>query len=184
MIKPHHFATLALATAASVLLAIGALCRRQPLVGRQGRGHGRCCRIYRDRWHRSAAIEITQGDKKATLERAGEQWRIKERGGYPAKPERVRALLVALAQAELIEPRTASKDKRQAARARGSRGQGRQVARPCACSMPRARPIGEIVLGKSRARCVRVGQGRHLRAPSEARRRPGWRPAIRRPPPT
>lgn len=43
-----------------------------------------------------------------TLERGGERWRVRERGGYPADVGKLRGLLLALAQAERIEAKTAN----------------------------------------------------------------------------
>jgi len=53
-----------------------------------------------------ARIELRQGDKKLALERKEQNWVLADRGGYPAKPEPVRTLLVRLAEAQLVEPKT------------------------------------------------------------------------------
>jgi hypothetical protein len=45
------------------------------------------------------------------LARDKESWTLADRGGYPAKPEAVRALLVKLAGAELVEGKTRNKDR-------------------------------------------------------------------------
>lgn len=56
-------------------------------------------------------IEIKQGDKTLTLTRDKDTWSLADRGGYPVKAEAVRALLVKLAEAELVEPKTRNKDR-------------------------------------------------------------------------
>ena len=56
-------------------------------------------------------IELRQGDKAVTLTRDKESWTLADRGGYPAKPEAVRALLVKIAGAELVESKTRNKDR-------------------------------------------------------------------------
>jgi hypothetical protein len=58
-----------------------------------------------------AKIELKQGDKALTLARDKDAWTLADRGGYPAKPEAVRALLVKLAGAELVESKTRNKDR-------------------------------------------------------------------------
>jgi len=52
------------------------------------------------------AVELRQGDKSLTLQKQAAGWTIKERSGFPAKPDKVRALMVQLGQAELIEKKT------------------------------------------------------------------------------
>ncbi|MCS6931771.1 MAG: DUF4340 domain-containing protein [Acetobacteraceae bacterium] len=63
-----------------------------------------------ERLARAATIEVARHDGRTTLRRDGERWTIAERGGYPARPERVRELLVGLAELRLTEPRTANPD--------------------------------------------------------------------------
>ena len=55
---------------------------------------------------RIATITLKQGANTVTIERKGEAWSLKDRGGYPVQGERVRALLVKLADAELIDRKT------------------------------------------------------------------------------
>src|SRR5262245_37693769 len=58
-----------------------------------------------------ARIELRQGDKKLALERKDQTWVLADRGGYAAKPEAVRTLLVRLAEAQLVEPKTRKSDR-------------------------------------------------------------------------
>lgn len=58
----------------------------------------------------AATLEVARHDGRVTLRREGERWLVVERGGYPARPERVRELLVGLAELRLTEPRTANPD--------------------------------------------------------------------------
>jgi Domain of unknown function (DUF4340) len=58
-----------------------------------------------------ARIELRQGDKKLALERKDQAWVLADRGGYPAKAEPVRTLLVRLAEAQLVEPKTRKSDR-------------------------------------------------------------------------
>jgi hypothetical protein len=60
---------------------------------------------------RIARIELKQGEKSLTLARDKEAWTLADRGGYPVKADAVRALLVKLAQAELVESKTSNKER-------------------------------------------------------------------------
>lgn len=53
-----------------------------------------------------AAIELAQGKSKVTLERKGDNWAIKEKGGFLASNEKVRTFLIALTEADLAEAKT------------------------------------------------------------------------------
>jgi hypothetical protein len=50
------------------------------------------------------------GDDAATLQRVDDGWRIAERDGYPADVGRLRSLVVALAEARIVETKTANPD--------------------------------------------------------------------------
>jgi hypothetical protein len=65
-----------------------------------------------DRLDAIAAIEITgAGDARlARIERSGEQWVVSEQDGYAADPGKVTALLIALAEARIVEEKTADPD--------------------------------------------------------------------------
>lgn len=56
-------------------------------------------------------VELTQGGKTLTLTRQEDRWLAREHGGFAVQPEEVRALIVKLARAELIEAKTRNPDK-------------------------------------------------------------------------
>lgn len=110
MIKPHQFISLAAATAVSVVLALGLYVT----TNRWSAGTVEGAAFLPDLRANLAtvnAIEVTEGGKTLTIEGAGAAWKVRERGGFPVKPEAVRKLLLALAEAQLVEPRTATQDK-------------------------------------------------------------------------
>ena len=165
-IKPQHFARLAVVTALSVIIA-GA------------------CYAYFNRWSAGkvegaavlpslardaglvAAIELAQGDRKLTLEKAGELWRVRDRGGHPANPERVRSLIVALQNAQLIEPKTASRDKFKLLELEDP-GEKDAKSRSVRLLDTKGLPVAEIVLGKSRHDAFGSGKGgTYVRRPTE-----------------
>jgi len=58
-----------------------------------------------------AKIELSHGGKTLTLVRNKSDWALADRAQYPAKSESVRALIVKLARAQTIEPKTQKKDR-------------------------------------------------------------------------
>jgi hypothetical protein len=110
VIKPHQFIVLAASAAVSVVLALGVYVSNN----NWSKGTVEGAAFLPDlasRINSVGAIEITQGGKTLTLARDGAAWNVRERAGFPAKPDGPRALLVALARAQLIEPRTAVAEK-------------------------------------------------------------------------
>lgn len=51
-------------------------------------------------------IVVSRGGDTLTLKKAGDGWLVESQDGYPASTEKVRALVAALAQASLAEPKT------------------------------------------------------------------------------
>ena len=157
MIKPQRFAVLAAATAASVLAA--ALLYSVSNRWTAGKIEGTALIPGLARQAKAiATVEIVQGEKKTTLVRDGDQWKVKERAGYPANPERVRQLLTSLASAELIEPKTASKERHKQLEledpsAKDSKARGIRILDA------KGNPFAEVVLGKSRYDAFGSGKG-------------------------
>lgn len=58
-----------------------------------------------------ARIAITQGGKTLAIEKAGDRWLMTSQDGYPAAADKVHQLLVALAEANLEEPKTRRPDR-------------------------------------------------------------------------
>ena len=59
----------------------------------------------------ATALAITKGTESIELERRGDDWVVSSKGGYPAKFEAVRSLLISLARLEDAEPRTSRADR-------------------------------------------------------------------------
>lgn len=157
MIKPHQFVGLAGATAISVLLALGLYASGNRWSAGKVEGEPFLPELAQ-KINVASAIEITQGGQKLTLDRVGERWVVRERGGYPAKPDAARALLVTLAQAQLIEPKTSVKDRLgllelEDPGAKDSKSRGIRVLDIS------SKPISEIVLGKTRFDAFGPGKG-------------------------
>jgi hypothetical protein len=60
---------------------------------------------------RIARLEISQGDKTIALANAGQGWVLASHANYPARAEVVRGLLVKMAEADLVEPKTNVKER-------------------------------------------------------------------------
>jgi hypothetical protein len=58
-----------------------------------------------------AEIEVRQGTGKLTLARKGQDWLLVQHSSFPATPEKVRAFLLNLADAKLVEAKTREKDR-------------------------------------------------------------------------
>jgi len=57
------------------------------------------------------AVRISQGESSVTLERGDDAWTVADRDGYPADVAALRSALVALAEAERLEAKTANPDR-------------------------------------------------------------------------
>jgi len=112
-------------------------------------------------------LEIRQGEETVALERAQNgTWSLKSRDGYPVDIAKVRALLVGLAQAELVEPKT-SKPDRYAALELEDPAQKGAKSRLLRLIGADGKAISEVVLGKRRVVGYGPGQtgGTYVRRP-------------------
>lgn len=109
--KPTTFVMIALAAAASSVAAVAVYTtNNQWDAGRVG--GEKVVPVLASGKAAVHSIAITSEGKSLTLEsNADGRWTLKERSGYPADPDKVRALLVKLAQAELIEAKTRMPDR-------------------------------------------------------------------------
>ena len=57
-----------------------------------------------------ARIAFIHGDARATLVRAGDQWSVEEKGGYPANAVKVHQTLLGLGELAFVEPKTRKPD--------------------------------------------------------------------------
>ena len=157
MIKPHQFIGLAAASALSMLLALGLYVSSNRWSAGKVEGAAFVPELGRS-INSVAAIEVTHGGQTLTIERAGQAWKVRERAGFPAKPEMARTLLVALAQAQLIEPRTSVKDKLGLLELEDPQGKDAKSRRVRVLDAG-GKPISEVVLGKTRQDAFGSGKG-------------------------
>ncbi|WP_237214578.1 DUF4340 domain-containing protein [Falsiroseomonas oryziterrae] len=116
----------------------------------------------------AARIEVVRHDGTLTVLRQDATWVLPDRAGYPARPERVREVLVGLTELRLTEPRTANPDLLE-------RLGVEDPTRPGATSSllrvldARGAPIAELIVGRRRMRVQgNVPETVHVRRPGEA----------------
>jgi hypothetical protein len=108
--KPRLFAALAAAAALTLAAALIVYSASAPWTT-SGSSGGKLLPGFAETAGKTAKVVISQGGKQITLEKAGDAWRLADRDGYPASTDKVRALLVALSEANLAEPKTQSSDR-------------------------------------------------------------------------
>jgi len=108
--RPRSFAALAVITVVALAIALTTYAAQNRWSQAKVTGAGLFPGLGAQA-SRIARVELKQGDKSLALARDKEVWSLADRGGYPAKPEAVRALLVKLAGAELVESKTRNKDR-------------------------------------------------------------------------
>ena len=134
----------------------------------QARCRARACSPARHPAGRSPPSRCGRATRCSPWRATRTAWGLKERGGYPGQGRRVRTLLVALAEADLVEGKTRMTDRYAPARAGGPRGQGRQVA-PGAPARRQGQRAGRGVVGKKRVDAFGSGKaGTYVRKPGDA----------------
>lgn len=157
MIQPKHFTALAAVTLLSVLAAATLYASANRFAPGRIEGQPLVPELA-SAVNNVGAIEVTQGDKKLTIERAGEQWKIKERAGYPANAEKARALVLQLASAQLIDPKTANKDRYSLLELEDPSGKDAK-SRHVRILDDKGKALSDVVLGKSRYDAFGGGRG-------------------------
>lgn len=107
---PRAFAVLATVAAVSLLAAVAIYSARVPWTAPAGNA-APLIADFGALAPKVARIEILGGGKTLTLEKAGEGWQVASQGGYPASPEKIRGLILALSEARLVEPKTRNPDR-------------------------------------------------------------------------
>jgi hypothetical protein len=108
--KPTSFAALAVVTVLAMVVAIATYGTQNRWSQVKVSGASLAPNLAAQA-SRIARIEIKQGEKSLTLARDTDAWTLADRGGYPVKADAVRALLIKVAQAELVESKTSNKER-------------------------------------------------------------------------
>lgn len=102
---PKQFATLATVAAVSLATAVVVHAIRSPWTTETANA-GKLLPDLAPKVGDVARIAVTQGGTTVALKKEGDAWKIESQDGYPASTEKVHALLVALSDASLLEPKT------------------------------------------------------------------------------
>jgi len=164
---PKHFT--ALAAAAALCLVAAVLIYSSSTPWTEATPHGVALfETLRRETPKIARIEIEQGDNKLTLTHNGQDWLLKERENFPASPEKVRALLVSMANADLVEAKTRKEDRYALLSVEDPKG------KTAASKLVRlvddgGRNVAEAIIGKKRTDAFGSGKGgTYIRRPGEA----------------
>jgi nitrogen fixation protein FixH len=165
--KPRHFVVLAILAVVTTVAAIAAYAANNTWV-QAPVGGARAFPSLAASSGNVAAIEIRQGEKTLTIERKDNAWRIKERGGYPVQIEKVRALMVNLAEANLVEAKTRVPDRYSLIELEDPTGKDAK-SRNLRLLDDKGGVIAEAVIGKKRSDAFGYGKpGTYLRKPGDA----------------
>jgi len=96
-------------TAITVAAAVFVIAERDTALG--GASRAPMFPGLMDRLEEVATIKVTRADGEATIERKAKAWVVKEASSYPADMEKVREVLIGLAQLETLEPKTKRADR-------------------------------------------------------------------------
>jgi hypothetical protein len=165
---PKSFVNLAAVAVVSALLAIVAFVSSNPWSSGRASGE-RLMPTLADTIRNVAGLEVRQGEETAVLERSPDgRWSLKSRGGYPVDIAKVRALLVGLGQAELVEPKTSKADRYAALELEDPEQKGAKshLVRLMGAD---GKAISEVVLGKRRFAGYGTNQtgGTYVRRPGD-----------------
>ena len=165
--KPKPFAALVAVTALALLFAIVSYASNNRWAPARISGTALLPGLAAQA-DRIAKVELSQGGKALALARDKENWALADRGQYPAKSESVRALIVKLAQAETIEPKTQSKD-RLALLELEEPGAKDAKSRLVRLLDDKGAVVGEAIVGKKRFDAFGASKsGTYMRRPGEA----------------
>ena len=104
---PKAFSILALITLAALIGAITTTASRSRGVIPDERAGERLVPALSGRVNDIAQIEITDKSGKLTVQRGVDTWEVVEKGGFPARFDAVRAVIIGLAKLTILEPMTA-----------------------------------------------------------------------------
>jgi hypothetical protein len=153
---PKNFVYLAAAAAVSALLAIVSFASNNQWSTGQTAGV-KLLPGLADSIRDVAVIEVRQGEKAVVLEKAGGGWAVKSRAGYPVDVAKVRTLLVALGEAELIESKTRKAERYAALELEDPAGKGAK-SRLVRLADAKGNALAEVAIGKKRLEGYGIGR--------------------------
>jgi hypothetical protein len=165
--KPMHFVVLAILAVVSSVAAITSYAANNTWNEVKVTGARMFPALVADAG-KVAAIEVRQGDKTLTLERKDGAWRVKERDGYPVLTDKVRTLMVNLAEADLVEPKTRAADRYSLIELEDPAAKDAK-SRNLRLLDDKGGVLAEAVIGKKRSDAFGYGKpGTYVRKPDDA----------------
>lgn len=163
---PKLFTSLGFAAVGSLLLAALVHARSDSWAPGGASGAKLFASLPRDA-ARAQTITLKQGANALTFEKKGEDWSIKDRGGFPVQAERVRSLMLKLAQAELVERRTRNPEKFKVLELEDPAGKDAK-SRWLAIADDKGKALAELIVGKRSSEQLGQGKGgTYIRRPGE-----------------
>ena len=163
---PKQFTGLTLATLVSLVLAAVVHSRADSWSTGAASGIKLLPSLQRD-MPRLSTITMKQGAQSITLERKGEAWSLKDRGGYPVQGDRVRALMLRLADAELIDRKTRNPERFSLLELEDLTAKDAK-SRLLVLADDKAKPLAELLIGKRSVEQFGAGKGgTYIRRPAE-----------------
>jgi hypothetical protein len=163
---PKLFTGLAVSAVASLVLAAVVHTRADSWSSGVASGAKLLPSLQRD-MPRLATITLKQAAQQVTLERKGEAWSLKDRGGYPVQGERVRALLLRLADAELVDRKTRNPERFSLLELEDPAARDAK-SRLLALADDKGRVMAELIVGKKSVEQFGAGKGgTYIRRPAE-----------------
>jgi len=119
-----------------------------------------------DRLNDTSKIVVESRDGSVTIVHEGGQWKVEEFGGYPAKPERVRQLLLQLGELRIVERKTAKAENfpQLEVEDRTSRD---AASRAVKVLDDKGEPLVDLLVGKSRPARAMNPPGHYVRRAGE-----------------
>lgn len=165
--KPSSFAALIIVTAVALLAAVVSYSSNNRLAQPKVSGAPLVSGGLARKVDRIVRIEVAQGAKSVAIARIGGGWGLADRGGYPVKIDAIRALLVKLNDASLVEPKTRSKERYELLELEDPTGKDAK-SRLVRLLDDKGGVIFEVVVGKKRLDAFGASRsGTYVRRPGE-----------------
>jgi len=145
--SPKNFAILALATAASVGLALSAIAGRDLPVQATAANQAMFPGLL-DHLNEIGRIQVTNPAGKLTVQAVDRGWNLVEKSGYPVPADQVRKLALAIANLQLVESRTADPDRLKRLELEEPTGEGFK-SRMVELDGKDGKPLAAVVVGKA-----------------------------------
>jgi len=164
--KPKQFVVLAAIAAATSLLAILTWSANNEW-SEVTLGGSKLLPVVSGDPDKTARIEIRNHDSVIELERAGKEWKVKNRDGYPAKAEDAIRLVRRLAAAERVEPKTRKADRYHLIGTQDVEAEG-SAAKRIRLFDAAGKQIADVLVGRTRIDAFGAGKaGTYARIPGE-----------------